>query len=252
MRRWVAGFIALAATQATPAFAADEDEGDAASDGLNRAVYGAKGPELGDIVLRGSVGMALILPHFVLAGRLGVSGGAFIEGGYGNLAGFGQEIRGKLGWGIAIADDVDVGLAARTSYATLALADGALVGIQFTSLPIGNDWEVGNDIVLSWHRPGNAHITLSAGPTFTLGGERFTAFEESEFQFDPSARSIDAGIQAEWSIWTTANVFVRLDAQFLLGVEEDEACAQAGQENCSQLVPFGFIPTGAVGVAWAI
>ena len=216
------------------------------------AHYGAVGPDALDIVIRGSVGMAMILPHFVASGRLGLGGGVYGELGYGNLAAFGQQARARLGWGINIAGNVDLGVAARTAYSTLQLADEGIVGIRFSSLPIGNDWEVGNDIVLTWNRPDQAHITLSVGPTFTLGGTRFFAFNESEFEFDPSARSIDVGIQGEWGVWETANVFVRLDAQFLLGIEEDEACVQAQQDDCGQLVPFGFIPIGAVGVAWAI
>jgi hypothetical protein len=246
----IAAPLVLALCATVPCNAAAQDHADAPR--IERAVYGARGPELGSLVVRGSAGMALILPHFVLGARAGLGGGSYAELGYGDLAGFGQQARAQLGWGFAITDHVDIGVTARSTFSYLGLADGTVVGINFSSLPIGNDWEIGNDVVLSWHRPGSAHLTASVGPTFTLGGVRFVGFEQSELALDPSARSIDAAVQAEWSLWETANVFVRLDAQFLLGVEYDEACVQAGQDNCGSIVPFGFIPTGALGIAWAI
>ena len=172
-------FTSVAAAESDPvdgAAAASEDDDAAASepaDELGYAVLGAEGPAFGDFVLQVWLGAALILPHLTLQGRAGLGGGVFIEAGYRNLGVFGQQARGQLGWGGRIADGIDFGVTARTRYSTLELADGDVVGIQFSALPIGNDWEVGNDIVVTFERPGHAHITASLGPTCTLGGIRY-------------------------------------------------------------------------------
>lgn len=220
---------------------------------LGRSVLGASGPAFGNVTLYGALGMALVLPHITLGGRAGLGGGASVDAAYRNLAVFGQQARLRLGYGRS-AGPIDLGIAFRTSYSTLELADGGLIGIEFSSLPIGNDWELGNDVVITWNRPGDAHITASLGPTFTLGGIRYVGFEEREegFGFDPSIRGLEAAVQGEWGLWPAVNVFLRLDALFLFGLDEDEACVRAQQENCGAFVPFGFIPTGTVGLAWAL
>jgi hypothetical protein len=236
------GAAAFAAcTLAAPALAADE----------GGSLYGAAGPELGQFVLYGSLGVALILPHVTAGVRAGLGGGVGVEGAYRNLAAFGQEGRFRLLWGTEIAPSISLGLAYKTSYATLELADGGLIGIQFSALPLGNDWTMGNELTLTIERPGAAHLSFALGPNFTLGGTRYTGFEQKELQWDPAPRSIDAAVQGEWQLWADTNLLLRLDAMFLLGQETDEACEEAHQDNCSQLVPFGFIPTGTLGLLWS-
>jgi hypothetical protein len=242
-----------AALPAERAPAADDDAAGEQHDGLDQPLLGAAGPALGDVVLYGSLGAAMFLPQVELAGRVGSGAGSSVELGYRNLAAFGNEGRLRLAWGGAVNDWLDVGVAARGSYTTLAAAGDGFVGIQFQNLSLGNDLELGNDLLLSFRRPGAAHITASAGPTFTLGGTRFVHFDESEtFQLDPALRAIHVSVQGEWSWLERVNVVLRLDGMFLMGVEVDEQCVQARQQDCGQPVPFGFLPTGTVGVAWAL
>lgn len=220
-------------------------------DGVARPLLGARGGEAGDVTAVGSLSLVLILPAITLEGRLDIGGGAFVQAGYRNIAAFGHEARGRIGWGAHVAGAIDIGVVARTSYTSLHSADGSVVGIQFSNLTLGNDVEVGNDIALSWTRPGSAHVSVFLGPTFTLGGERYTGFEEGGFQFDPAWRSINAAVQGEWALFDDANLFLRLDAMMLMGIEKDEACVQARQQDCDQLAPIGFLPTGTVGIAWS-
>jgi hypothetical protein len=243
--------IAFCSTAAVAADDAPADEEEPA--GLQRAVLGAAGPELGDFVIHGSLGAVLILPHITVGVRGGLGAGFGADIAYRNLAAFGHAGRLRLFWGARIADDVDFGVAYRTAISSLELADDTVAGIQFSTLPLANDWTMGNQLALTFHRPGEAHITVGAGTTFTLGGVRFVGFEEKAdgFVFDPAARAVDASVQGEWELWSDANVFVRLDTQFLLGIEKDEACQQARSNECTQLVPFGFIPTGTLGLAWS-
>ncbi len=231
-------------------------KGDAAEqddEGLGRGVLGVGAPTLGRFVLHGSLGAVLILPHFTAGVRAGLGAGFGVDVAYRNLAAFGHEGRFHLLWGAEIAPDVEFGLLYRTAISSLELADGTVAGIQFSTLPLANDWTMGNQVGLTFHRPGSAHITAAAGLLFTLGGVRFVGFEDKAdgFVFDPAARGVDASVQGEWALWSDVNVFLRLDGMFLLGVEKDEACQQARSNECSQLVPFGFIPTGTLGVAWA-
>lgn len=221
--------------------------------GLGRAVLGAAPPALGGFVLHGSLGAVLILPHLTAGVRAGLGAGFGVDVSYRNLAAFGHEGRLQVLWGMEIADGVDVGLRYQTAISSLELADDTVAGIQFSTLPLANDWTMGNRFVLSFNRAAGAHITAAAGLLFTLGGVRFIGFEEKAegFTFDPAARAVETSIQGEWELWSNVNVFARLDAQFLLGIEKDEACQAAKQNECTQLVPFGFLPTGTVGLAWA-
>jgi hypothetical protein len=218
---------------------------------LDRALFGAVGPDGGDLVLHGAGGVSVILPHVTLAGRLGLGGGTGLELGYRNLAFFGQEGRLRFGWGTRANDWLDVGLALRSSISTLALADGDIIGIEFSSVPLGNDWEIGNDVVMTVDGPGTLFLTGSLGPTFTMGGLRPTGFEEKEFRFDAAIRAIHGMGIAEWGIGERTNVFLRFDAMFLLGVETDDDCVAAQQAECGQLVPIGFLPSASIGVGWA-
>lgn len=221
--------------------------------GLGQAVLGAAAPELGGFVLHGSLGAVLILPHLTAGVRAGLGAGFGVDVSYRNLAAFGHEGRLQLLFGVEVADGIDLGLVYQTAISSLELADDTVAGIQFSTLPLANDWTMGNRLALSVNRERGAHITVSAGLLFTLGGVRFIGFEEKAegFTFDPAARAIETSVQGEWELWSNVNVFARLDAQFLLGIEKDEACQAARQNECTQLVPFGFLPTGTLGLAWA-
>lgn len=252
-----AALMLAAALLALPseAFAAGDDAADEEGppEGLGRSVLGAAPPALGGFVIHGSLGAVLILPHLTAGVRAGLGAGFGIDVAYRNLAAFGHEGRLRLLWGTEVADGIDFGVRYKTGISSLELADDTVAGIQFSTLPLANDWTMGNTIALTFHRPGSAHITAEAGLVFTLGGVRFVGFEEQAegFVFDPAARAIETAVQSEWELWSDANVFVRLDAMFLLGIEKDEACQQARSNECTQLVPFGFIPTGTLGISWA-
>ncbi len=217
---------------------------------LRRPLLGAR-PEDGDVVLHGAAGLAMILPHVTLAARLGLGAGFGAEVGYRNLALFGQEGRVRFGWGARANAWLTVGVAARTSLSTLSLADGNVVGIDLSNVPLGNDWEIGEDVVATIDGPGGMFLTGAAGPTFTLGGLRPIGYRENEFRIDPALRGVLASGIAEWGLWPSANVFLRFDALFLAGVETDDACVAAGQSDCGQLVPIGFLPSASIGIGWA-
>lgn len=218
---------------------------------LDRALLGARGPAQLDLVLHGSAGFAMILPEVTLAGRLGLGAGFNAELGYRNLAVFGQEGRARFAWGARATRAWDIGVALRTSVASLELGDGAVIGIPLSSVPLGNDWEVGDDLVVTLDGPGTVSITGQLGPTFTMGGLRTTGNETNAFELDPAFRSVNAVGIVEWGLWKHTNVFLRFDAMFLLGVETDHDCEAAHQDNCGQLVPIGFLPTASAGLAWA-
>lgn len=202
-----------------------------------RVFLGAESPKAGNLVVFGEAGMIFVLPHFTLGAMIGVGGGVAAELRYRNIAGAGHAGRFRVAWGTRINQNLAYGVAARTSITSLAMADGGLIGIEFSNIAIGNDWEVGSDLYLTWIRPGNAHITASLGPNWTLGGVRYAGFNEREFQFEPGFRSLLAAVQGEWAIRPRLHVILRLDAAFLLGTE---------------IVPLGYIPTGTVGFGWSV
>lgn len=230
MRRALAAPLAVAASLSAAPASAEGPAGDA-------AYLGARGPAAGQVVLQGGLGLAFILPQVSLAARAGTGAGGSVELRYRNLAAFGHEGRLRLGWGAAVTPAVDVGLAFRTSYMSLAQADGGLIGIQFSNLALGNDWEMGNDLLVTWNREGLAHVTASVGPNWSLGGLRYVTYRERELTFDPSFRSIDAAIQGEWALSRSLHVLLRLDAMFLVD---------------SEIVPIGFLPTGTLGLGWRV
>lgn len=92
-------------------------------------------------------------------------------------------------------------------------------------------------MALTWVRPGHAHITASIGPTWTLGGVRYTSFDESEFRIAPGPRSIMLGVSGEWELSPQLSMYARLDAAVLVGTE---------------IMPIGFILTGSVGFSWSV
>jgi hypothetical protein len=201
-----------------------------------RSLVGAASPAAGHIYVAGEAGMIFILPHLTVGGIIGLGGGAAVELRYRNIAALGHNGRVRLAWGTKINDRLFYGVSARTSITSLRLADAGLIGIQFSNLAIGNDWEVGSDMALTWLRPGDAHITASLGPTWTLGGPRYTSFKEDEFVIEPGIRSITGSVQGEWEMSQRLTFFLRLDAAVLLGTE---------------IRPIGFIPTGAIGFGWS-
>jgi hypothetical protein len=200
-------------------------------------MLGAQPPAAGRIVVAGEAGMIFVLPHLTIGAIVGTGAATAVELRYRNIAGAGHSGRLRLAWGTQITKTMAYGVSARTSITSLAVADGGLIGIQFSNIAIGNDWDVGSDLMLTWIRPGSAHVTASIGPTFTIGGTRYTSFEESEFRIEPGLRSLLLGVQGEWQLRKRLNVFLRLDAAILLGTE---------------IVPLGYVPTGSVGFGWSV
>src|SRR6185436_1385492 len=113
-----------------------------------RALLGAAGPAAGDVVLSAGAGLVFVLPYATLSGRIGTGYGTSVELRYKNVAVFGHEGRVRLGWGAEIAGGLDLGIAVRGSYMSLAQAGDGTFGIQFANLGLGNDVEVGNDLLV--------------------------------------------------------------------------------------------------------
>lgn len=236
-RRAAALAAALVASACAPALAAPDAPDRAAEGAAPRSVVGALPPRLGRVVLAGEAGMMFLLPHLTAGATLGTGAGTSLELRYRNIAAFGHSGRVRLAWGTSIGRGLAYGVAVRSAITSLAMADGGLIGIQFSNLAIGNDWEIGSDMLLTWLRPGAAHVTATLGPTFTLGGVRYTAFERSDFRIEPGWRAIAATIQGEWELSARWNVFLKLDGTVLLGTD---------------VQPIGYIPTGSVGLGWAL
>ena len=197
---------------------------------------GALSPKPGSFVINGGAGMVFALPHVTLGARLGSGFGTRVELVYRNLAAFGHMGEARIGWGTLVSRLLALGVVARTSIMTLSQADGSVIGIQFSDLALGNDWEAGGDLVLTWLRPGRAQVTAELGTTWTLGGERYVSFDEREFQYDTEWRSIDFALQVEWLVRAGLDGYVRLDGMILTRAE---------------VRPLGFLPTWTAGVAWA-
>jgi hypothetical protein len=213
-------------------------------------LVGAVPPEAGRVVLHAGAGMAVLLPHVTGAVQLGLGARVGLELGYRTVAGLSH--KGKLGvrWSAPVTRSVSIGVAARTALGTLGPADG-LVGIEFSNVALANDWEVGHDLLLSWRRPGQAHVTAAIGPTYTLGGPRSTSYDETDFEITPDFRAIDAEVRGEWALGPRLNLVLSLEGTVLLGIETDDACIEARQRNCGQIAPIGFLPTSSAGLAWS-
>jgi hypothetical protein len=209
----------------------------AAEPAAPRSLVGAAAPPAGHFVVSGEGGLIFIIPTLSVAANVGVGGGVGAELRYRNIAGLGHAGKLRLAWATHVDPGLVLGVALRTSITSLAQADGKLVGVQVSNLAIGNDWLVGGDLSLTWLRPGKAHLTVSLGPTFTLGGLRYTSFDDRAFRIEPAARALTGTIQGEWEVGAHLNVFVRLDADVLLHAE---------------ILPLGFIPTGTIGFGWAV
>jgi hypothetical protein len=110
------------------------------------------------------------------------------------------------------------------------------VGIDLSSLSLGNDWEVGHDMLVTWTRPHMAHVTWSLGNTYALAGPRYKNYYEREFKWDARWQSVNASVIGEWEITKSRRFFLRLDALFVVKAD---------------VVPYGFLPTFTIGHAWS-
>jgi hypothetical protein len=188
-------------------------------------------------VLGGEAGMIFVLPTLSVSAAVGLGGGVRAELRYRNIAALGHAGSARLTWGGRITRGLAIGIAARTSITSLAQADIGLIGIQFSNLALGNDWLVGGDLALTWLRRGAAAVTASLGPTFTLGGVRYSTFDDHAFRFEPAIRAMSASVQGEWPIRPRLHLYLRLDGDVLLH---------------TRTKPLGFIPTGVAGLGWAV
>jgi hypothetical protein len=197
---------------------------------------GAGAPRLGGVVFSVGAGAAEVLPQLTLDARVGLGANTSIDVRYRNLAVLGQYGQARFTWATPVSARVTFGLAARVAIGTLSPGDGGSFGLQFSSLALGNDLEVGHDIVLTWARPGSAHLTGALGPTYSLGGPRYYDFDHSKWRFEPFWQSVTASLLGEWELTPARRFFLRLDALFLVKAD---------------VVPYGFLPTFTIGHAWS-
>jgi hypothetical protein len=224
------------ASAAAAALVASFATGGSAAEEQPPPLAGALPLRAGELVLGGEAGMIIVLPTLDVSAAVGLGGGVGVEARYRNIAVLGHAGALRLSWGRRIAPSVALGLVARTSITSLAQADGGIIGIRFSNLAIGNDWLVGGDVALTWLRTRGAHVTATLGPTFTLGGVRYTSFTDHAFAIAPEIRAMSASVAGEWPLRRGFDVVLRLDADVLLHTE---------------IMPLGFIPTSIVGFAWA-
>ena len=198
------------------------------------AILGAQGPGLGRVVPFIGGGMAMILPHLTTGLRVGLSRRGWIGLRYRTVSGLSHAGRLAGGWGTSVAPHLLLGLSLRTTISTLAVVDGVM-GVRFSDLELGNDWEIGGDIRLTYLRPGRAHVTFGLGTTATLGGIRSMSYAERGFAIDPGMRAIDAGVRGEWVRTPKRNLYAGFDAVVLVS---------------GNLIPLGFLPIVSIGGAW--
>ena len=197
---------------------------------------GANAPSAGNLVLTMGAGSSILIPHVTFEARVGLGASTSIELRYRNLgvlAHFGQA---RFTWATPVSSRLTFGLAVRTGIGTLGGDRGTTLGIDLSSLSLGNDWEVGQDMLLTWTRPHQAHVTWALGPTYALAGPRYTNYFEPEYKWDPRWQSVNASVTGEWEITESRRFFLRLDALFIV---------KAG------VVPYGFLPTFTIGHAWS-
>jgi hypothetical protein len=232
--KWIGCALAMASLFfGGTAFAADEP---ARAEPRPEPAFGALSPRAAKFVVAPSAGMFVVIPHVTLDGRVGVGRGLSIDARYRNVGVLGHHGAAGVAWGMRVTSGLAFGAAFRGSYSSLALADGGVIGIQFSALEAANSATAGHDLVLTFLRGESASVTLRAGPTYQLAATRYTGFDESAFVFDPRLRSIDASVMGEWPYGPLkSTVFLALEGAFLLTTE---------------IRPFGFLPTGIVGFAW--
>jgi len=198
---------------------------------------GAPAPAAGHFVITGGGGLALVIPQLTVEGRVGLGANTSLELRYRNLAVLGHTGQARFTWAVPITARWAIGLAARTQIGSIGEGIEVKTGIDTTSFSLGNDWEVGQDIIVTWSRPGQAHVTWSLGPTYALAGPRYIDYDEKKFQWDARWQSVLASVIGEWSLSSTRRLFLRLDALFLVKAD---------------IVPYGFLPTFTAGHAWSI
>lgn len=197
---------------------------------------GAGAPGAGDLVVTIGAGGAILLPQGTLEARLGLGASTSVELRYRNLAVLGHLGSARFTWATRASAHLTFGLALRTGIGTLGGNSEAKTGIDIGSLSLGNDLDVGHDLVLTWTRPHQAHITWALGPTYALGGPRYQNYDEKAFRWDPRWQSVLGSVIGEWEITASRRFFLRLDALFLVKAE---------------VVPYGFLPTFTIGHAWS-
>jgi hypothetical protein len=197
---------------------------------------GAAAPRAGGLILTTGAGLAFLVPQGTFEGRVGLGKSTSLELRYRNLAILGHHGQLRFTWATPLTSRFVFGLAARTAIGTLSQASDIEFGIDFRNLSLGNDWEVGHDMLLTWTRPHHAHVTWSVGPTYALAGPRFANYDERAFRWDARWQSVTASVLGEWEITKTRRFFLRLDALFLIKAE---------------IVPYGFLPTFTIGHAWS-
>jgi hypothetical protein len=198
---------------------------------------GANAPAAGDFVFTAGAGAAILIPAATFEARLGLGKNTSLEARYRNLAIIGHLGQMRFTWATPISPRFTFGLAARTGIGSLGAGIGeAKTGIDLASLSLGNDWEVGQDMIVTWTRPHQAHVTWSVGPTYALAGPRYRNYDEQSFQWDARWQSITASVLGEWELTASRRFFLRLDALFMVKAD---------------IVPYGFLPTFTIGHAWS-
>lgn len=197
---------------------------------------GAGAPAAGDLVFTIGAGGAILIPAGTVEARVGLGAGTSLELRYRNLAVVGHLGQARFTWGTPISSRLTFGLALHTGIGSLAQADGAKFGIDLSSLSLGNDWDVGHDLLLTWTRPHQAHVTWSLGPSYALAGPRYTTYDDKHFTWDARWQSVTASVIGEWEITPSRRFFLKLDALFLVKAD---------------VVPYGFLPTFTIGHAWS-
>ena len=197
---------------------------------------GARAPAAGDFVFTIGAGAAILLPAGTAEARVGLGGGTSLELRYRNLAVVGHLARARFTWATPVSSTLTFGLALNTGVGSLAQADGAKFGIDLSSLSLGNDWDVGHELVLTWTRPHQAHVTWSLGPNYALAGPRYSTYDDRSWEWDARWQSVTATVIGEWEITRARRFFLRLDALFLIKADT---------------VPYGFLPTFTIGHAWS-
>ena len=197
---------------------------------------GAGAPAAGDFVFTIGAGAAILLPAGTVEARVGLGAGTSLEVRYRNLAVVGHLARARFTWATPVSKHFTFGLALNTGIGSLAQGNGAKFGIDLSSLSLGNDWDVGHDLLLTWTRPHQAHVTWSLGPNYALAGPRYSTYYDRSFTWDARMQSVTASVLGEWEITPARRFFLRLDALFLIKADT---------------VPYGFLPTFTIGHAWS-
>ena len=196
---------------------------------------GAGAPTAGNLVFTIGAGSAILIPQGTFEARVGLGASTSLELKYRNLAVLGHFGQARFTWATPVSSRLSFGLAVRTGIGSLG-GDARLIGVDVSSLTLGNDWEVGHDMLLTWTRPHQAHVTWAIGPTYALAGPRYIDYDERALKWDARWQSVNASVTGEWELTESRRFFLRLDAQFIIKAE---------------VVPYGFLPTFTIGHAWS-